>query len=191
MSNFPCPNCKAQMTFDPALAGQAVACPYCAAQFVMYGGQPTPSVPTQSISFSSVAAARFSKPSSFFDIFDFRFRMYLTPWIVRLTWIVVLALSVVALLGITLEFIAESIPESPKKETANSQPFEFQGERLRPTQPPPKVFWLKVFWRILSTVAQMIGVVASVLWTRVLLEIMIVIFNIAQSLASIDKKIKA
>jgi hypothetical protein len=134
-----------------------------------------------------VRQKRFKPATSWLDIFDWRFEKYLTPWIVRITWLVCLAVASIWLASILFFTLRSWLPERDSSEPPRqvlrppSQTFE-----ERSSFPP---MWLTS--RVASTIAGFTGacfVVIVVLWIRVLLETAIVLFNIATTLTSIDEK---
>jgi len=136
--------------------------------------------------------AHFSSASSIFDIFDWRFRKYLTPWILRITWAIVLVVASLLILLLLVQVVGIWLPDFQWSEIAASG----VGDRTRhmETRTPSETwlpFWLRI--RIVRTVWQITQIAAtaiSILWIRVLLELAIVLFNIATTLSSIDVGIK-
>jgi hypothetical protein len=127
------------------------------------------------------------------DIFDWRFEKYLTPWIVRLNWIMALVLASMWIVFITGSTIWSMMPDNnPSASMARprvSSPFS--------VQPPPSntgrlPAWLVVNAIKVGTAATMIaGAIYMLLTLRLSLEFAIVIFNIAKTVESIDEKSSA
>jgi hypothetical protein len=110
------------------------------------------------------------------DLLDPTFRYYLTPLIIKIQWGAIVG---GVLLMLVLYLVAEYTPESLRE-------ILFYG--LRPTDlfspSRPNELVLK-FFRTVFTVILSVGVL---LWARVVLESVIVIFDISNSLKSIDSK---
>lgn len=188
VSKIACPGCRAELTIDSSMVGRRVQCPSCSHQFVIPGGEKPPQIPAAQpyvppapafsapTSYSNFASKRFKQSDSIFDIIlDFRFEKYVTPWIVRITWIVVLVVGAIMLLLQIGGDISSLLPDGSNSRQPN---FDFQprGEL---------VYRLVQFGQILLRYSTLF---IGLLWIRVVLETMIVIFHIAQSLASIDRK---
>ena len=202
-----CPQCHNSMAFDVSLAGRSVACPHCTYAFVMPGPAAAPAMATPVAAaampaYSSVAASRFRPSTSIWDVFDFKFEKYLTPWIIRVTWIAALIVTGLTISLYTFVLVASFVPKNSTPQTASSQEGSSASEprsrlaieRLMPDglsgddrgDSNAQTILLNVFTWVSMTIA----VLVSLLWIRVLLEMMIVLFNMATSLASIDRKIK-
>jgi hypothetical protein len=185
------------MAYVAELRGQIVACPACHGQFEMQSiGEPTaPPIPPPSAAASEfsdlphlpvrrtyVERSGFTPAKSIWDIFDFHFERYVTPIIVRVTWAIAVFVAGAWVFGMTALCIYTWLPEQQGKGARDE--IRFQTE---PRFTPPK--WLEK--RVITTIAYAHAVIAAVLvllWVRVVLESMIVLFNIAKSLASIDRK---
>ncbi|MEX0641158.1 MAG: DUF4282 domain-containing protein [Pirellulales bacterium] len=145
-----------------------------------------PAITTSTHRFRSAVRHRFRPASSWLDIFDWKFEKYLTPWIVRATWMICVCQAFIWLAVIVLFTLWSWVPdvESPRHD---SQPAA-RYERPNPvTASAPE--WLTS--RIGSTVAGLTAicvVVIGLLWIRVVLEVAIVLFNIATTVTSIDEK---
>lgn len=131
----------------------------------------------------SVDRRRRAEPKqSFFGnlllVFDWKFEHYLTPWIVRINWVLVLAMWALFLVMLILgqvpngfAYLVDAIPkpgwdvELPNNSIAN-----------------------KAFDRVVGMVAAVFLMFWSLLWTRVFLELVIVVFNIAGSLKRLERK---
>ena len=130
---------------------------------------------------------RFRPSTSWLDLFDWKFEKYLTPWIVRATWVVCVALAALWLSLIVFATVWAMVPdiESNSSERPN---VPFEGPEFRaPTLPR----WLTArVASVLGGITLACSVILGVLWLRVLLETVIVLFNIATTLTSIDQKIQ-
>ncbi len=140
------------------------------------------------LSFSSTAAARFKPANSVCDIFfDFRFERYVTPHIIRLTWVVALILGIICAGIYSYSALSVWLPESGRHPEAK-QRMRVQVEIIDDILPSPRNS--QKIWTSFASLLSVMFVAIGLLWIRVWLEMMIVIFNIALSIASIDKKTK-
>ena len=139
------------------------------------------------LQFESVKRSHFTSPESVLDIFDWKFKKYLTPWILRITWAIVLcvaplfiAVQLLQIIGIWLPAVNWSADARPDVDVRVPQG----------TSEPLLPWWFQVrvaqsVWQI-SSIA---GTAIAMLWIRVLLELAIVLFNIATTLTSIESGI--
>ncbi len=191
VTKIACPGCRAELTIDASMAGRRVQCPSCSHQFVIPGGERPPQIPVSGpqipsappfspppASYSSVASKRFKQSESIFDIIlDFRFEKYVTPWIVRITWAVVLVIGAIVLLLQIGGDISSLLPDS--QSVGSGQPnFNVRSSGQLTYR----------LYQIGAVLLRYSSLFIGLLWIRVALETMIVIFHIAQSLASIDRK---
>jgi hypothetical protein len=204
-----CRNCGSRWSLPPQTTGN-VPCPNCQQPLLPVGATavvtppvtppppppppqqpPTPPVSQQpAVSplatlnlrgrYRSAALRTMSESKSPLDLFDWKFEKYLTPWIVRFTWLAVLIVTGLWLTFVGLSFILSFFPEL----AFSSSPFS-RSPRIGISDDP--WLWLLIF-RVIGLCTTLIATIVSLLWTRVLLESAIVIFNIAKSLASIDEK---
>lgn len=142
--------------------------------------------------FDAARRAHFSSSTSIFDIFDWQFKKYLTPWILRITWAIVLAVAPFVLLLLLIQIVGIWLPDFQWSGTDGS----IADDRMRRMETtasaePFLPFWFRI--RVAGTayqIARIAGMAVSILWIRVLLELAIVLFNIATTLSSIDLGIK-
>jgi len=126
--------------------------------------------------------------TSFLDIFDLSFTRFVTPLIVKITWILVLlcgflwiaSLALSFVVGLGSDLIGKSDTPSRPNFSAYSEP-----DRAEPTSSGVSasmaLFVIKAVGFITFAVAGLTGV----LWMRVILEGIIVIFKIAETLTDI------
>jgi hypothetical protein len=137
--------------------------------------------------FQTAVQRRFRPATSWFDIFDWKFEKYLTPWIVRASWIVCLAMAFMWAILIVLGTFWSLAPKlDASRDGGQREAYETHAEDL--SQLPE---WLSS--RIVTTIAGIMGIcliVFGLLWTRVVLEMVVVLFNIAMTLTSIDQKLE-
>jgi len=202
-----CPNCQAQFQIVPEYFGRQVKCGSCGKRFQvpppapplreppLSARQPTESeILSDDLSkivtisdgsrFRKIVGRRFQPATSWLDFFDWKFEKYLTPWIVRVTWILCLALAVIAISLVLIAVVASWAPETNMKlPEGRPRIFELQSPSL------PR--WLSS--RVASTVSGFMLVFSALLtllWIRVILEMAIVFFNVATTLATIEKRIE-
>lgn len=113
---------------------------------------------------------RFQPATSVLHIFDWRFEKYLTPWIVRITWIVFLVSFALTLLWIAYFIVAI---------VAGGNPL---GGGLG-------LLNISLVAIAFSLATYTIGIAATMMWVRVVLEMIIVVFNIATTLSRMEKQL--
>lgn len=156
---------------------------------------------------STAIERRFEPSTSWLDLlFDFQFKKYLTPLIIRVCW------AICVVLAVTCVFVSgglaayESMPsegiyawlmelqdpspaDAPRVEPGSARPP--QGKFEIEFGPPPADMGddlKRAAWAVLKFFISLLGIVYSLMFLRVWFETLIVIFNIAESLASIDRK---
>lgn len=195
-----CAACKLPLDVTPDMAGEEMACPRCGARFRVPLAAPPPlpqagaAMPSPTISASPRPLRRpfNDQATSLLDLFDLSFTRYVTPLIVKITWVLALTLGAAWLVIIVFGLIASSLPVAEQSEPS-------QADRPSRPQPqfefrPPEIderigdasFAAAV--RVVLLVTQVIGVILFLLWVRVGLEAVIVVFHMAASLRSIDDK---
>lgn len=208
MSQLPCPHCRGVVEYVRELAGKPVACPHCGKQFTLppstSTAAPVPAVKVRRGSASGLADRHrpsMTAATSWFDLFDFKFEKYLTPWIIRLTWAVALVVSAVWLAMLLFGVVWTLIPSAAEANLSQTQlraeqeltspgleapETESPRSRLkwRPLKLPPQVVLATAM--ALTTI---IAIMVCLLWVRVFLETVIVVFNIATTLKDIERKL--
>jgi hypothetical protein len=141
--------------------------------------------------YRSAAQRTFQESKSPLDLFDWKFEKYLTPWIVRFTWLAVLVIAGLWLTFVTISLLLSFLPDvsTPTSDFDPSSPFSVspRSPRFETSLSDSPWLWNLVF-RIVGGLTILFATLIWLLWIRVLLESAIVIFNIAKSLASIDEK---
>lgn len=141
---------------------------------------------------------RRTTPKSIVDLFDWRFEKYLTPWIVRLTWLATLAMFSLWALGLLVGYVTSSIEtvsvdgddSGTGSDAVTDYDFREPDESEVSFDSPLDSQWMK--WQAIRTVALLSAIVGCffcLLWVRVLLELAIVAFNIANTLTDIEGKL--
>ncbi len=123
------------------------------------------------------------KPISIWDFFDVRFQRYLTPVIIRIAWGLCLVL---AFLGVTLAGVLLLSPKLPQSASSMARYLprhtEFHSSGIERERTSDS-FGYRLFVWLSFVVAS-----AIFLWTaRIIFESIIVLFNIAKSLTSIEQ----
>jgi hypothetical protein len=139
-------------------------------------------------SYSQAARRTFRESTSWFDVFDWKFEKYLTPWIIRLTWIATLGVSALWIVGILILTVMSLAPEVTAG-TASKRNRERGDSEIEYEIRAPKVNMERMqrpIIAICSAATACIGVLIGLLWTRVILECAIVLFNMANSLTNIE-----
>jgi|GEM_PF-6763992 len=194
MATTICPACKLPLEIPPPMAGQPVSCPRCRTTFsspvpsmVPLPG-PTPVVapsPPVSSSETSTAALR-ERPITLLDVFDLSFKRYVTPLIVKVTWVLTLFFASIWLLIIFTVLMIDLMPDTPAH--MRQRP-GLQFDLIGVLNKIDRAWW-RTLIRTVMVSTQVATVVLFVLWMRVLLESVMVVFQMAASLKSIDRKTK-
>jgi len=144
-------------------------------------------------SYRSAARRRFTPAQSWTDIFDWKFEKYLTPWIVRITWITCLVLSAVSLLFVGGGLLMALAPEVDHSNTSRSTvefrlPIEESGGAAKSGRTVP--FWMmRRVWAVFGAVFSTVMLILCLLWIRVILECVIVVFNISATLKEMNQRL--
>lgn len=119
-------------------------------------------------------------PDAFFAFFDFKFRYFITPWIVKLLWVmgVTAAIIMVVRLGYDNLFSPELNAEIAAENATNTWQFEPLGGKPLLSFPAARYF------------VYVLGIFCGTLLLRVACEAFIVMFRVAGSLAEIKVLLK-
>ena len=119
-------------------------------------------------------------PDAFFALFDLKFRFFITPWIVKLLWVIGIAtaLLMVVRLGFDHFFSPELNAEMATDKTTSSWQFEPLGGKPLLSFPAARYF------------VYVLAIFCGTLLLRVACEASIVMFRIAGSLAEISVILK-
>lgn len=137
--------------------------------------------------YRSAAQRTFQESKSPLDLLDWKFEKYLTPWIVRITWIAVLVIATLWLFFVGISLVLSLLPEIAASSPQMPSPRYSPTPRFETGLTDSPWLWRMVA-RIFVAVTSFVSTIIGLLWIRVLLEGAIVIFNIAKTLASIDEK---
>jgi Zn-finger nucleic acid-binding protein len=147
--------------------------------------------------FEAVRKSQFASSSSYLDIFDWQFKKYLTPWILRVTWVLVLVAAGLWVIGNLFEIISYWLPAM--EWGAEEAPAMARGipREVKPAEPMLPLWLIRLVAKFGNSVAgTLYGIVKiaagaiALLLLRVVFEVAIVLFNIATTLTTIEKDIK-
>lgn len=201
-----CPQCQQMVRFPETMAGQVATCPKCKTQFQLPTSDLPQLAPPSEPTYSYAAAApnplptfapsqpsetppassarKWREPTSIVDIFDWRLETYLTPWILRASWIMGLFLAALWLLGACWELFTDMFGINT---FSSGSPWEPRPTSSLPDWAYPLIIRVAMIIRFFFY--GMIAVL-GLLWLRVALEFVIVIFNIAETAKSIEQKLE-
>lgn len=193
MAQFTCPQCNTLMEVASDVFGAMIACPHCGQQLRL-PDPPASAAPTRPLTMSRIIDRRFQPSNSLWDLFDLKFEKYVTPLIIRVTWMIVLLIAGLWIVTILGMLVLALLPEMdlPKSNSIRRGPeVEFTTPAAFSESPMPStVAWLtNRLLVVLAALTSIVGVGLMVLWIRVSLETVIVIFNIAKTLTSMDGKL--
>ena len=129
------------------------------------------SLPTGQSTYRKAVSQRFESSNSILDVFDWKFERYVTPLIIRITWIIVVA-------GFLCAFVYFMIGPEVWASIGSGSSSSSPGTGFRIPD------WMII---VAVRVVQAMMMVIMLLWIRVILESMIVIFNIARGISNIEK----
>ena len=200
-----CPHCQTKFQIAHELLGRQVKCGACGKRFdtILPPAPPPPPAPPGDVElaaddlsvlakigdnarsrFSQTIQRRFQPATSWLDLFDWRFEKYLTPWIVRLTWIFCLAVAIF-LIGVIIVWpFLSNVDLKPNNASSNAQHDNLELRFDDPVWLQDRIGYAFVRVMVFS------NVVFALLWIRVILEMVIVLFNIATTLTTIDDRIE-
>jgi hypothetical protein len=125
--------------------------------------------------------------------FDLTFERYITPWVVRVTWVSALVLSALWAVVLVTVLGASVLTEDADTQTSSQRPGATHTEFRLPsvgssTSSPSssRVSAKGIAYKVASIASIVCGVILFLLWIRVALETIIVVFNIATTLTSIE-----
>lgn len=220
MATILCQSCKQPMDVPAEMGGQMMACPHCGAQFVAprsaaprtppirtssptmppAAAQPKPSLPPPSFQpvvaptppapafmpIAEDASKTFGRPIreqpvTLLDVFDLTFARFVTPIIVKIIWVIILILAGLWLLLITYLLAVSLVATSPASIGG------FGGAPRLGTES-------RLILALMQIVLYLFQVAATggmLLFWRLVLESLMNLYNIGNSLKSIDRKTRA
>ena len=123
--------------------------------------------------------------SAMLALFDFRFRYFVTPWIIKISWGAAVALCVLWLLYFTFTYGLQPIVESASTDLDGTAEFARGAWEF---QPPSAVS--PGLARTLMYLTVVFGTGCAMLYLRVLLEFAIVMFRIAIDLGEVKQLLR-
>lgn len=177
MAQFKCESCGYEKQVDESMVDRIAKCKKCGSMGrVRSTAPPPPQEREQTVPelgefrmgsvVDSIRERRQKNQTyaSFFAIFfDIQFKHYITPVIVKITWVACLIQA--AIIAIQ-EILKPWLRESSSSLRSFAQPSDFEG-----------ILWLAV---------KIIAYILALLWIRVILETAILFFHMAQSLKKIE-----
>jgi hypothetical protein len=131
------------------------------------------------------------KPKSLLDFIDLKFEHYLTPVMLKVVWGLALLLAAIGICWGGLEVVASVLPEPKPDATAPSHSSSStSGSRpyVAPSAGEQKV--MEFLLKVIRWARNIVEAIIVLLMVRVICEFFIVLFDIAESMASIDRKTK-
>lgn len=127
---------------------------------------------------------------SFWEFFDFRFRRYLTPWILRISWLLILVLALIWFLIICYTYLSSLLQlgqsgDLPVAIDTGSGTSFTSGE---PARISGAIKWSPFFVESGVFLSAVFGLILTVLWIRVLFESIMMLFSMGNTLRTIDAK---
>lgn len=214
MATILCQSCKQPMDVPAEMGGQTMACPHCGAQFVAPRAaaprvppikpmtqlpfSPPPSAPTPPTfqpvapmppapTFAPVLEEPGAKPSgrplrerpvTLLDVFDLTFARFVTPIIVKIIWVIILILAGLWLLLLTFLLVMGLIGSSGVGMSSfGAGPAIGAESRL-----------VAALIQIVIYCFQVAATGAALLFWRLMLESIMILFSVSNSLKSIDRK---
>ena len=133
--------------------------------------------------------------SSVVDIFDWKIRTYITPWILRFTWvgsvICGLLISLILIFSAIGVWLPADTTEAPAKLTLKQIQEKVAARAAEePRQPVLSPFFIIKTVKTCWSLIYLILVALAVLWIRVLLETGIILFDIAKTVTAIHGSLR-
>ncbi len=223
-----CSHCQAPLRLPDSFTANKAKCPKCGGRVDLttsqdfdktrYDSQDTtaefklPSEPAadqlvedESVAEEGMRNAKRSVAATIWRLCDFKFKRYLTPWIIRVTWLCVLLLVAVWFLLLSgstvLSWLAteSSSREQPSLDTSSLDGLldQLDGQSLLGSsllggsakQRPGFIGSVERFaWKSAQIFTAVVSMFLFVLWSRAMLEMVVVIFDISETLKRIDSK---
>ncbi len=184
-----CPKCAKNYRFDDKYAGRLFQCKACQQEFLI--GTPTPPSPASPAAAPQIQvpagtskgrrnkitqppSRKTSRPWLLGFILDFDFKYYFTGRLIRIIWIILVAIYVtttITLLTMMVRQLPGYLASFAEGKIALTQLLRENAQLL-----------------IAFLASQVLGLIGLLLW-RVLLELFLVCFNIAETLETIEEKL--
>ena len=212
MLEFLCPHCEARLRCPERLSGKESTCRKCGQRFLVpdraapvddlapefravkpppleKSSPPTPPAAAVSEAARSVGPQGTRRALSWKNFFDWKFERYMTPWIIRFTWVlsVIWAACVIVLLAISMVSSAMPSREKPQTDFRSQTDIDALMRSLSQQEQSTGARWT---WKLIGYGTAAVVSILSLMGTRVVLECLIVVFKIADTAASIDRSLK-
>jgi len=146
----------------------------------------------------AVRRSQFADSTSILDIFDWRFKKYLTPWILRVTWVFILFVTALWVAGNLFDILSSWLPEMDWASNERAIDRRDGPGDLGPAKPGLPRWLIEWMIRCGSTIARTMFGIAKIaagaimlLLLRVVFEVAIVLFNIATTLTTIETDLRS
>ncbi len=132
--------------------------------------------------------------SAFFAIFDFRFRYFITPWIVRIQWMICVVTGILILgVGSFAMVVSPLLESSPTQYTPGFNGGDYTPPRLQQPRSTTSS-WISKAWNsgaahAMGYIAFVASVLSWLLILRLLLEFVIVFFRIAEDMGDVKSSL--
>ncbi|MCG8651717.1 MAG: DUF4282 domain-containing protein [Pirellulales bacterium] len=128
---------------------------------------------------------------AFFSLFDFRFRYFVTPWIIKVAWAFFVTLALIGLVVFTLVFLLQPITQSAQTDLSDVEinlsdpnaPSPAASSGAWQFQPPSLVS--ENSGRVVAYVVTVVYFGLMLLFLRMALELALVLFRIAVDLREV------
>jgi predicted RNA-binding Zn-ribbon protein involved in translation (DUF1610 family) len=229
MDKLVCIGCGTTLKIPASYTRPTVKCPRCGTHSTIAADErpvprptETPSLPPAADDIEKVAVdtsaadipstrGRLFRTRLLTSLLDVKFKQYLTPAIIRFSWLMVLILAGIWLCFLLVIFLASLVPSGSSEATASSQnsrqqPLDLEallngngqlpdigdllggslsGSASKPTFMQSLV---GIGWRVMFVATSLASLLLSLLWCRVFLETIIVIFDINDCLKRIESR---
>ncbi len=122
-------------------------------------------------------------------LFDFRFRYFVTPWIVKITWATCVVLSILALLVLTVVYVIQPIVVSAESQAGSGEMIAdgtgTPGRSPGDWQFQPPTIMADNLGRVITYCMTVLFFGFGLLYLRMFLEAAIVLFRIARDLSDL------
>ena len=134
--------------------------------------------------------------AAFLALFDFRFRYFITPWIVKITWGTCVVVTLIWLVIFTIGFVIQPLVRSAETGMGSDEMVVTEGVAGSPArsrgswefQPPSMVS--QNLGRIIAYATMILCYGFGLLYLRVLLELAMVMFRISTDLSELKNVLK-
>jgi len=125
---------------------------------------------------------------------DWKFERYLTPWLIRVLWVLVLIVAFLQFLRVTTNAVLLAFDSTSAAEATKTAPWEFQGEGgsnrrgPRSTSSEPG-FAFRATMGVFIVLTYVAQAAIAIVTLRIIFETLVVLFNMAKTLKTIEGKL--